>query len=206
VKAAARLAGASAVEQCRAALAALQRGELDAAAQAAARAADLGGERYLPWRDFLFGNVAFARCEQAARLAELPEGGLPALEEALARARAARDHWQRAAASRADWPRARRNVERALLTIEELERRKTALLRRKPSPPALPPPLRPPPSPDRDPGKEPPTAVAPPPQLAELDPDQIERLFERLDEKERQRVAVRRERRRATSASVEQDW
>jgi hypothetical protein len=192
------------------ALAALRAGDLAAADAALARMSGL-----VPLRDFLRGNVAFARCELAARQAQTAEAEPFAFEVAIAHAKTARGAWQDAAMSRPDWPEARRNVERAGLAIAKLQRlqedagRRSAKagrpeVRLRPAPRAKPADDRPPTSQTTadTPGKEPSAAA----NEAELTPEQVRELFDRLAAKEKERIAARRSRRQDKSADVESDW
>jgi hypothetical protein len=200
------------------ALAALQAGDLSAAESAAERAAARGGARFAAARDFLLGNVAFVRCERAKAVATRPEAEPFAFDAAIALAETARRRWQLAAASRADWPEARRNVERALLETETLRKLKAAAEEKKKkassSGPTEPPPPEkseaPPPqtreSGDRRAeGQESEPAPAPRASEVELDAAQIARLFDRLFEQEREKQKLRRET-RARRTDVEKDW
>jgi len=158
------------------ALAALEAGEPRSAEVAAEELAAWGGAEHGPLADFLLGNCAWARCERAARLAGRPDAGPDAFLPALRAAEDARDAWLRAARARADWPAARRNVERALRRLELLRdqhrsARERALRR----------------------GVERPREAPQP-------------LLERLAEEEREKLDLRRARRRALRPSVEKDW
>jgi hypothetical protein len=164
------------------ALAALRAGDEDAAEAAAAR---VGGG----FGAFVRGNVAFSRSEAAEALA--PDLAIAQAEDAVA-------SWRFAAASRPDWPAARRNVERGLLRLERLREKRTG----KPAPP---------PEPEApEPVPEPPPPEAPE-ETAELEegelaPRDVLRLLEVVTEKERQKLALRRELRHARAAEVEKDW
>lgn len=212
--------GAAARASYEDALAALEEGDLDRAEAAAADAAERGGAAFDALRDFVDGNVAFARCEQAAAQAA-DAGAEPfAWDIAVKRCEKARDAWARAAATRADWPAARRNVERALLRLEKLresrrkagggDRRKEKGGKGKPVviPPAPGKPDAPKPgkdaggqgSPEGAPEADPGTA-----QLTELPPEAVLGLLEALGEKQKEKRAVRT-RRRAEQPGVEKDW
>ena len=170
--------------------------EAEAAAREAARR---GGQEYQALRDFVWGNTAFARCLLAQKQAALPQAEPFAYDVALNYARAARDAWQLAAASRIDWPAARRNVERALLKIEELERSRAEQERkRKQTDPQPDPRAKPAPT------KEPKPAQ-PRLQLEELPPDEVRKLLDRLAQKEREKLALRRTQRKTRMAG-ERDW
>ena len=187
------------------ALQSLRDGDLRAAEASAERAAARGGPEYAALRDFLHGNVAFVRCVEAGRQASTPAAEPFAWDVALLYGRKARDFWQRAAVSRADWPAARRNVERALLKLEELERKKADAedrRRRASDPQPRPRPLPKPRQPDPDPEQGPPDG----PQLKELGPEQVLQLLEKLAQKEREKLALRRSQRKAGTAGVEKDW
>jgi hypothetical protein len=181
-------------------LAALRAGKLREAEIAAEKAAVRGGADFTPLRDFLLGNASFARCKQAEAKATGETDAAPfALDEALIHAQRAARFWQQAAMSRPDWPEARRNVERALLKQQALKKKKEAMQEEKkkikdkkinPQPEAS--------------AKKP--DAAPEARMDELSPEQIRRLLERLAEKEKQKVASRKERQRLQRAEVEKDW
>jgi len=180
-------------------VAALREGDLRGANSAAQKFAEEDPVR----GGFLRGNIAFARCALAARQAALPEAEPFAYDVAINYCKSARDFWQRAAMSRPDWPAARRNVERALLALDELRRRKDEAdqERRRERDPKPRPDPKPKPPPD---GKtdEDPTLT---PQLNELSPAEVLRLLETLARKEEEKRALRRARRKR-SFGVERDW
>lgn len=197
------------------ALAALRVGELDEAECAARQAAARGGPQFAALGDFVRGNGAFARSEAAEAESLRPNAEPKAFERAISHAEDALASWRMAAASRADWPEARRNVERGLLRLERLRERKgigprggsaTPGADGGDEPPQDGPPLPPPPSPadeqDGDPVEAPPGE----PESADLPPGRVMNLFEVLHEKERQKRALRRAERRARGAEVEKDW
>lgn len=182
------------------ALAALCARELATAESAAQRltedSASLG--------EFLLGNVAWERCLEIGAIARTPEAEPFALDAAIAQCEAARDAWIRAALSRADWPEARRNVERALVELADLERVRDEARARDPRPEPEPEP--PPPEDSEDEGElveeEPPKPPEPPP----LPEEEIEAILERLAQKDLEKRALRREQRAERSAGVERDW
>jgi len=184
------------------ALAALRAGDLAEAEASAERAAARGGARFEALRDFLRGNVAFAHMEAAEQEAKLPGAPPFILDFAIAQAKSAAELWTSAAASRDAWPEARRNVERALLRLAELERRKREgqAEPKKEPPPKPPEPAMPPPR-----GREPDPEPRVEPQLEELSPEDLVRLFEKLEAKEREKLAVRRRQARERPG-VERDW
>jgi len=153
--------------------------------------------------DFLRGNVAFARCEIAESQARTPEAEPFAFDIAISFGESARDAWRRAALSRSDWPEARRNVERALLKIEDLKAQKSARTderkkERTPRPKIIP---RPP-----DPTDSNPENIDANPLKKELSPEQVMALLEKLGEKEREKKTLRREKRAERMPEVEKDW
>lgn len=203
------------------ALAALRDGDPRDAESSARKSAERGGPGVVPLADFVRGSAAFARCETAALQASAPEAEPFAWDVAIGAAVTARDAWESAAASRDDWPAARRNVERALLKISELRAAKAEAERKRnpksgprPNPKPLPQPKQ---SPDaKDPARPP---LPPKPsgqgqgdevtaeaQLAELSPSQVRQLFDRLAAKEKEKLTLRRARRQTAAADVERDW
>ncbi len=183
------------------ALSALRAARFSEAESAAGAAAVRGGPEFTGLRDFLLGNVAFARCELAAAQASGPEAEPFAFDVALGQAERARLSWQRAALSRPDWPEARRNVERALLRLEELKQAREEARKRSEEQKKL---------------EQPPEPPAPPPteeearaieaQVAELSPREVQELLARLGAKEKEKLALRRARRNDQPIEVEKDW
>ena len=173
------------------ALAALDDGDFDAAE---------GALREGPVDDFLRGNIAFARCLRAERQASTTAAEPFAWDVALLYGRKARDFWQRAAMTRDDWPAARRNVERALLKLEELQKEKEAVQpQRKQKPKPRPIPLPRPGAPE-----DKPEPVAP--RLDKLSPEQVLRLLETLAKKEEEKRALRTKERKERGAGIARDW
>ncbi len=184
-------------------LAALRAGDLRDADASATKAASRGGAESVALAVFLRGNAAFALSGLAERQADTVEAEPFAFDIAIEYARAARNHWQRAAVTRDDWPEARRNVERAIRKIEELVgKKREAAARRERRPEALPDPVRKPGVEQRPTEEESPID----PQLAELSSEDVLKLIERLAEKEREKVALRRSHRRKLMEEVEKDW
>ena len=191
------------------ALAALRAGKIDESESAADEAAARDGPGFAALRDFLRGNIAFARCLAAEVETFRPGAGASAYDEGIAHAETARKAWERAAASRDDWPEARRNAERAVLAAARLAARKAEAESQpdrpksakspqvKDAPPPLPLPL-----PPRQ-GAVPPSPT--PSQLAELPRAEVLALLERLAEKERQKLELRREQQRPKTPA-ERDW
>ncbi|MBI3820093.1 MAG: hypothetical protein HY286_15475 [Planctomycetes bacterium] len=131
------------------AVAAYRAGDDHEAEASAERAAAGGGDDYISARDFLRGNIAFRRAENLEKEAEAPPPAGPVppslqngaaappapdpvaiYTRAIGQAEAARDAWiasatKRAASLASAAPgAAERNVERAILKIEELNRKK----------------------------------------------------------------------------------
>lgn len=188
------------------ALSALWAGDLETAEEAASRLASLGGARSRARGEFLLGHVAFERCRRLGELARQPEAEPFAFDAALSQAERAREAWVRAALEDPGHDAARRNVERALLALEELARQRDearARTREHEEPP-------PPPEeeePEEGPGEvveeAAPTA---PPGAPELGQEELEALLERLAAIEHEKRELRRSRRAARSADVERDW
>jgi hypothetical protein len=193
---------------CDEALAALHAGALDAAEAAARAASREGADKDDGLRgacDFVLGSVAFERARRAEADARAPGAPSYAFDRAIALCDAARQAWQHAAVTRADWPAARRNVERARVRLAELERERAKAQQQEqqggeagaaPQPVAVP---RPAPAPTTLAS----ATVAPERELA---PDEVERLFEKLDQQERNKRLLRQARRTATATRVEKDW
>ena len=185
------------------ALAALRAGELREAELSAEKAAVRGGAEHAGLRDFLHGNAAFARCRRAEAEAGLEDPDPTAFARAMVHAHSALRAWQRAAASRDDWPEARRNAERALLALEELEEKRLraeelqkAKQAKKPDEP--PPDEEPPEDDERDPEAQ--------EEPGELTAEQLARLLDKLGQKEKEKRALRQARRRVRNVEVERDW
>jgi hypothetical protein len=205
-----------------AALAALRDGAFDEATSAAKDAAARGDADVAGFAEFVRGNAAFAKCDVAEAQAKTPEAEPFAYDLAIRWAAAARDAWIAAAASRGDWPEARRNVERANLRLaalsqakaeREAQRRRTGppKIRPKPlpsggkgDPPADPAP--PQPAPGAQTGKEPKVPGGDEAVVTELSPAEVRRLLDRLAEKEREKIALRRAEQEKRRAEAERDW
>ena len=187
-------------EAARAALAAddYERAEV-LAQEAAERGAANGDPRFEAFRYFVRGNVAYAR--SLVWQAEAERGDPEAAKMAYQDAEDALAYWQMAAASRDDWPAARRNVERGLLHMQALRESKQDR--------APPPEDDPPPDPDQpeDPeGEEPEEAVAARIETADLPAGRVGGLLEVLLAREKQKRALRKAARAERSADVERDW
>jgi len=185
------------------ALAAVRVGHFREAEAAARRALDApGGAEIAPLCDFLLGNTAFLRSQAAEVEASRPGGEPTAHEWAVASAVDALAAWRRAAATRRDWPEARRNVERALLRLGRLREERAGGRRRIDIPSGQPPqqpPVRPEPQPE-EPGDRPEM------ETGELSTAEVAGLLDLLQQKEREKLEGRRADRRARGGDVEQDW
>jgi hypothetical protein len=187
------------------ALGAADAGEDDAALRHAAEALAAGGAAYEGVDAFVRGWVAFRRSVAAEAAATPDDAGDEAYQRAVRDAEDALGAWRTAAASRADWPEARRNVERALLRLERLREKR---VRRQPRPREVPgeePRERPPPSGEEtveDPSARPDGSVA----AEELPADRVLGVLDLLRKKEAERLRVRREERVRSGAGVERDW
>jgi hypothetical protein len=205
--AAARAADPAAASRLRfdEALAALRAGDLDAAEAAARDARSRADPEVSGACDLLLGNVAFERAKVAAVDAHAEGAPAYAFDRAIALCDGARQSWQRAAMTRVDWPAARRNVERAVARLAELERERAKAQQQEP--PGGTGSSEPQPRPVEVPRPAP--APTKPAELAaehELPADEVERLFEKLDEQERNKRLLRATRRQAAAPGVERDW
>lgn len=183
------------------ALAALGAGELARCEEA------IGGIHDPAAAAFFRGNVAFARCVEAEKQASTPEAEPFAFDVALQYGRKALAGWTEALLSReADWPEARRNAERALLKLAELEEKKSNAERERrkenaPSPRPVPPP------PPVAPAKEKEESATDPALLrTELSEAEVARVLETLARKEREKAALRRAHRRTAPGQEGKDW
>lgn len=189
------------------ALAALRAGELEDAEKAADAAAEIDPESFVPLRDFLRGNVAYAHCLAAEIETFRPGADLSSYDRAVALAEIARRHWVAAAMSRGDWSEARRNVERAVLMAQRLAARKAEAAardertRRPKAPQAKP--VKPETAPRP---KEPPRETESKVLETELSRADVLAILDRLAQVEHQKLDVRRTRRATQPAAVEKDW
>lgn len=191
------------------ALAALAAGRMPEAEAAAERAAARGGPAFDARRAFIRGSAAFARCLKAEIALFAPAPPPAAFTAAIAQAEAARDAWQEAAAGRADWPEARRNVERARIKLAALRKMKEDAERDKkrkdPTPEERP---QPEPEPRPEPPRKPETVDEPAPvtEADELPPAEVRRLAEKLAKKEAEKTRLRLARVATGTPGVERDW
>lgn len=188
------------------ALAALRIGRLREAEWSAEKAVVRGGAAFAGFRDFVFGNAAWLRCQQAVAEAGLVDPDPTAFTRAITHGEAARDAWIAAATSRTDWPAARRNVERVQRALEELRDRKAAADAARKARQAGSAEEQPAPAEGEGPSEE--VEQAPELQTDEgaLSAAELERLLAQLAAKEREKQALRRATRAARSSEVERDW
>ncbi len=187
-----------------AALAAVRAGDWKSADQWLKEIEPDGDRAFETARLFLAGNLSYLRAKHAEVLASQPEAEPFVWDEAIRHARDAGGHWQRAAMRDPTSSAARRNAERTVLLIRDLERKKAEAEkpRRKPAPQPRPLPA-PMPDTSRDPGPGPTPGSEPPPPL-QLSPEEIERLLKSLEDQEDAKRKLRQGRR--PEAVVERDW
>lgn len=191
-------------------LAALRAGEPRVAATEAERAAALEDGEIHELATFLRGNAVYAQCLTAESAASTAAAEPFAFDVAITYGQAALRYWSQAAMLRGDWPEAQRNCERALRKLRDLRRKKAEAeekqrRRSDPKPKPKPQPPKPPPI-NPDPGKkvdeDPDTKI----RTAELSPEEVVKLMDRLAQKEREKLDVRRAERKKRAGSAERDW
>ncbi len=171
----------------------------------AERACVEGGREVVALADFVRGNVAFAKCLTAEQQARAPEAEPFAFDVAITYGETARSRWQLAASSRPDWPEARRNIERAMLKLDDLKRQKIERRqagRKIPKPKIKIVPGATPEDGTTDGTQETKAEAA----STELTSEEILSLFGKLTEKEQEKSALRQAHRRVRMAKVEKDW
>jgi hypothetical protein len=140
---------------------------------------------------FRKASAAYARSE--AFEAQARKGDAEAGKLAMKCAEDALAWWQWAAATRPDWPQARRNVERALLRLSALrDHAKAPQPKQKAKGDEK----------EQDKPPEPP----PTPETADLPAAQVLGLLDVLRAREREKLRLRRAQRRARGGDVERDW
>ncbi len=182
------------------ALAALNARELRVAEFTAEKSAARGGPELVGLGDFLLGNAAFVRGELAEAESSLMDADPTSLARAILNMKTALESWQLAAANRSNWPEARRNAERALIKLEDLERKKAEADEQVPQTEQTPPPT---PDEETEEVEEEPIAQEAPPELS---PEQLARLLDKLAQLELEKRALREATQRARSVDVEKDW
>lgn len=176
-----------------------------------------GAEGAVDELTFLEGVVGVAEAEVSAAQARSVESEPFAWDIAIGTATSAMESFRKAAASRDDWPAARRNAERARLMVLAFRREKAASdpAGRKASTPEvrlIPKDTaqgesQPDPSIPGEPGgQEGDAAAEDAARIAELAPEDLPRLLEILGRKDEEKRTLRKEARSARSAGVEKDW
>ncbi|MAB80946.1 MAG: hypothetical protein CMJ89_16490 [Planctomycetes bacterium] len=192
------------------ALAALRAGDLRVAEYSAEKAVVRGGAEFESLRIFLFANAAFGRSLRAEAEAGLRDADPTAFGRAIDHLGRAIELWRVAAMRNdfhGDWPAARRNLERALRKLEELEKKKEEAEqnqnKKKEKEPEQ---KQEEPTEDPDAQSEEQERQATPQPEVDLSSAELAQLFERLRAMEREKRELRQERRRVRSADVEKDW
>ncbi len=152
---------------------------------------------------FLLGHAAFLRCQTAiaaAKLQDAEPGAWAAAERAVG---LAIEHWLQADAARGGWPEAVRNAERAAQLRAEVQAQRQAAERNRPPPKQEPdqPEPKPAPRPETTPEEQVPEVVQ-----TKLSNQDLARLLERLQQKDREKRLARQAQQRATAVAGERDW
>jgi hypothetical protein len=153
------------------------------------------------WGEFLLASASFQRGERAAAAARLPDAEPMAWETAVRSVAGAVQGWCRAAELRAGWPEALRNAERAVRALAELERERAEAAPQKPKR-TEPVPPEPPPGPAQPSTEE----VQPDLVHATLSAAEVERLRQRLQQKQREKRSARWLQPRSADVAGERDW
>lgn len=198
---------AAALDAIEQAGAAARAGDLDRAEALMELAAVRGGRAFIPYRDFAEGHVAWQRALAAAKIAALAEAGVPEWDAAVNQARRAFGAWKACAMALPEADAAARNAERAwrLLQVFEQEREKALKSRQTATPPPAPG-DEPPAAPEDGGGSfagEDPGAV---PTSSLLSSAEVAALWERLEEKEASKRAVREAGRDRARIPGGRDW
>jgi hypothetical protein len=196
------------------ALASFAAGKLEDAEASAQRAAAVGSEGLRQQALHLLGCVEWKRAEAAAAMAAQVEAEPFLFDQAIERVSKARACWIDAATGDAPRPESVRNAERALLLLQRLREQKAEKDRQRKAAGAK---QRPMGVPDaRDSGNEKagqgkdgqkdqqdnPLA----PLQVELTKEQLDRMFEKLEQKDREKLQLRRSLRAQRGGNAERDW
>jgi tetratricopeptide (TPR) repeat protein len=202
--AAADLQGQSlAVAQFNLALVALQLDQPRQAESLAEKAMRAGGRDgqvdFVATRDFILGNTTYARALESVQKARLPGASLRVIDLAISQTEAAVGHWRAAAISRVDWPQARRNIERAQLTLEQLRAARAQVLQQQNGQAKAPP---------KDADWQDSEATPDPsqPQPVKLSVQQMQVLMQELQQGKDQQRKLRKDRRAEAVVKVDKDW
>ena len=182
------------------AMAALGAGDLLRVEQEARRAASVAAQgpmalEFSSLRDFLLGTTALERALRSRTLALQPDADPGIVRRGISEADTARRSFELAVTARGTWPAAARNLERALLILEELNGIA-------PSPP-------PRDGPDEMKQDTTPRAnptESDPGEATGMDPGAIEDLLRRLAEMDEAKRTSRRARGEGRASAVERDW
>ena len=170
-------------------------------AEAAARPlldSALGDDR--AWGEFLLALASFQRGERAAAAARLPDAEPMAWETAVRSVAASVQSWCRAAELRPGWQEPLRNAERAVRALNALERERAAAA---PQTPKTTEPVTPEPPQPAQPTTE---EVQPDLAQAKLSVAEVERLRQRLQQKQREKRIARSLQDRSALVAGERDW
>lgn len=182
-------------------------GELDRAEALMELAAVRGGRALIPYRDFVEGHVAWQRALAAAKIAALAEAGVPEWDAAVNQARRALDAWKACAKALPEPDAAARNAERAFRLLQAFERERQKALDSRQT-------ATPPPAPGDEGAAAPeeggdPFAVEDPgatPTRSLLNPAEVAAIWEKLEEKEASKRAVRQAGRDRARPPGGRDW
>lgn len=185
------------------ALAALQRhrpGDAEPAARALLQRADADAQAL---GAFLLGHAAWLRAETGRAAAKLQDAEPMAFATAEAQLDQAVALWLRADQLRPGWPEAVRNAERAAALREVVQQERQAAERNRPKPkqePDRPEPEPPPTRPEQNEEQQPDAA------RDALSPQELARLLERLQQKDREKRLARQAQQRGSAVAGERDW
>lgn len=153
--------------------------------------------------EFVLALASHQRCEQALAAARLADAEPLAWQTAQRAIEAAHRGFCRAATAAPPWPEALRNAERAwqlraeILRLAAEDRARRAPNEREPEPPRREPPA---------PAPEPPQEIEPELVAAPLPPAEVERLLQRVRQKEREKLRERTAAQRERAVAGERDW
>ncbi|MFT7620304.1 MAG: tetratricopeptide (TPR) repeat protein [Planctomycetota bacterium] len=111
-------------------LAAYQAGRLVAAEVAFEKADAWGHGDFGDLHGFMNATIEFARCLRGEVLSKRVEAGLPAFDIAIAAGQRAQLAWEEVILQSPDWQPAKRNLERTLMKLADLERRRQEFVKK----------------------------------------------------------------------------
>ncbi len=196
------------------ALASYAAGSLDAALDSASRVAQQADGRLRQEALHLLGSIEWKRAEAIAAMAMQVEAEPFLFDQAIERVARARASWVDAAIGDDAAPESVRNAERALQRLEQLREQKAEKDRQRKAAGAKQKPMAVPDG--KDSGEEKqggnkdgekdaqdnPLA----PLQQELSREQVDRMFEKLEQRDREKLQLRRSLRAQRSTSAERDW